>query len=147
MKNTSTISKKIIAGMMAVITSFSVLAVTASADNTRADALPGTAVTEQQPAAAAKNEDRGFIFKENGEYYIDVGAGIMTIEAYGYFLEDLQKLFGTDVTLEFAMNIDPNPHMPELIRVYGVWGVVNFYQKWLDNPDTSSLQRRYTLMG
>ena len=33
MKNTSTISKKIISGMLAVITTFSTLSVTASADN------------------------------------------------------------------------------------------------------------------
>ena len=145
MKNTTTLKRKIAAGMIAVIAAVSAFAVTASADSTQADAAPETAVTEQP--AAAKNENRGFIFKENGEYYIDVCGGIMTIEAYGYFLEDLQKLLGTDVTLEFSMMVDPNPHMPELIRVYGVWGVVSFYQNWLDDPDPSSLQRKYTLMG
>ena len=40
MKNTSVISKKIIAGMLAVITAFSTLAVTASADDSEAYAIP-----------------------------------------------------------------------------------------------------------
>ena len=68
MKNTTTISRKIIAGMMAVMTSFSVLAVTASADSSKAYAIPATEITAEQ----AKT-----VFKLDGTRYSNVTANVL----------------------------------------------------------------------
>ena len=55
MKNTSTLRNRIIAGMLAIITTFSALTVTASADDTQ-NTAPETAITETENEALAENE-------------------------------------------------------------------------------------------
>ena len=77
MKNTTTISRKLIAGMMAVMTSFSVLAVTASADSSEEFAL-----RDISTVSAAAQEDNifdeitgkqaGTVFKFDGTRYTRV---------------------------------------------------------------------------
>ena len=82
MKNTTTISKKIIAGMMAVMTSFSVLAVTASADSSEEFAL-----RDISTVSAAAQEDNifdeitgkqaGTVFKFDGTRYTSVTKDVL----------------------------------------------------------------------
>ncbi len=55
MKNTKALRNRIIAGMLAIITTFSALAVTASADDTQITA-PETAITETADETPAENE-------------------------------------------------------------------------------------------
>ena len=57
MKNTSTISKKIIAGMLAVMTTFSTLAVTASADNSEAYEISDTEITAAADQEAPSDDE------------------------------------------------------------------------------------------
>ena len=83
MKNTTTISKKIIAGMMAVMTSFSVLAVTASADSSEAYAIPKTEISAEQ----AKT-----VFKLDGTRYTSVTKDVLNKQIKSQYFDKTEMM-------------------------------------------------------
>ena len=83
MKNTSTISRKIIAGMMAVMTSFSVLAVTASADSSEAYAIPLTEITAQQAET---------VFKLDGTRYTSVTKDVLNKQMKNQYFDKAEMM-------------------------------------------------------
>ena len=83
MKNTTTISRKIIAGMMAVMTSFSVLAVTASADSSKAYMIPATEITAEQ----AKT-----VFKLDGTRYSNVTANVLNKQIKSQYFDKTEMM-------------------------------------------------------
>ena len=129
MKNTTTLKRKIAAGMIAAVAAVSAFAVTASADSTQAGAAPKTAVTEQPAAGAAKYK----VYKND-----------MTVKMYGEeFTHDefeafwvaVYKSFGADVTIEMVKGYTGSPHSEEWIRTGGpvffadCWFQLHWYEK------------------
>ena len=83
MKNTSTISRKIIAGMMAVMTSISVFTVTASADSSEAYAIPATEISAEQ----AKT-----VFKLDGIRYTSVTANVLNKQIKSQYFDKTEMM-------------------------------------------------------
>lgn len=86
----------------------------------------------------------GFIYKRDGEYYINTPAtgGELTLKQYAELVQWIMDTVSFDVAMEYCLENDPNPNMEELLRVYGVWGLVNYYQNGLDGRSNN-----WSLMG
>ena len=91
MKNTTTISRKMIAGMMAVMTSFSVLAVIASADNSEAHAIPVTEITAEQAET---------VFKLDGTRYTSVTKDVLNKQIKNQYFDKTEMMKFVDNILE-----------------------------------------------
>ena len=85
-----------------------------------------------------------FIYKRDGEYYINTPAtgGELTLKQYAELVQWIMDTVSFDVAMEYCLENDPNPNMEELLRVYGVWGLVNYYQNGLDGRSNN-----WSLMG
>ena len=104
MKNTSTISKKIIASMLAIMTTFSTLAVTASADNSEAYAIPDTEITAAADQEAPDDDEIAGMARKLVGAFADAGFDMLGDAFPGakFVAEPLKAIFGSMIEGEDA---------------------------------------------